>query len=126
MSPQTFCHITSGICTQNPKQKKTIYYKFKVLPQTQTADLQTGKANIVVKCLNRFPIPKLDFWIGNDSQQWLPRLPCHFASLQSAFVAQRFTIHRYHMKSMQVSDIRGGLRTTFYLLQLPTFQVNCG
>ena len=29
--------------------------------QTQTADWQVNKVNIVVECSNRFPIPKLDF-----------------------------------------------------------------
>ena len=36
--------------------------KFNSVGQTQTVDLQTGEAsevNIVVKCFNRFPIPKL-------------------------------------------------------------------
>ena len=29
--------------------------------QTQTADWQVNKVNIVVECSNRVPIPKLDF-----------------------------------------------------------------
>ena len=29
--------------------------------QTQTANRQVNKVDIVVKCSNRFPIPKLDF-----------------------------------------------------------------
>ena len=29
--------------------------------QTQTADWQVSEVGIVVKCFNRFPIPKIDF-----------------------------------------------------------------
>ena len=32
------------------------------VPQTQTVDLQVNKVNVVVKCSNRFPFPKLDFY----------------------------------------------------------------
>ena len=35
--------------------------KWDGVQQTQTADLQMYEVNIVVKCSNRFPIPKLDF-----------------------------------------------------------------
>ena len=45
--------------------------KFNSVGQTQTVDLQTGEANevnIVVKCFNRFPVPKLDF--KGDLKVW--------------------------------------------------------
>ena len=68
--------------------------------QTQTADWQTNEVNIVVECSNRFPIPTLDFQmtytlgIGALLKHSTPKFSsftCQFASLQSAFVAHRFT-----------------------------------
>ena len=61
-------------------------------------DWQVNEVNIVVKCSNRFRIPKLDFLktqslgIGNLLRHFTTMFTlftCKYASLQSAFVAQR-------------------------------------
>ena len=67
--------------------------------QTQTVDFQTGEVNKVniVKCFNRFPVPKLDFkgdlkvWDRESDKAFHNNvyfiiLPCQSAGLQSVFV----------------------------------------